>query len=177
MSFGTNGIKVRDVVADVVADVAPEELPVVRGLAGFDDRTVVRRLAHQSGRREPLGFGLGEVVVMVTPVVWLAVDQAAKQFGGLAADGTATGAKAMLRKVFRKRAGSVAVPALTHEQLAQVHQLVVEMGVRRGLGEKRSTEIANAVVTRLVLAVTAEGGQQPPGPDRATSTGSTTIQG
>ncbi|MGW3466121.1 hypothetical protein ACWDE9_44195, partial [Streptomyces olivaceoviridis] len=48
----TDGPRVRDVVRDVVAEVAPEELPLVAGVAGFDDATVVRRLTwcRDSGR-------------------------------------------------------------------------------------------------------------------------------
>ncbi|MFI2018386.1 hypothetical protein [Streptomyces olivaceoviridis] len=39
---------------------APEELPLVAGVAGFDDATVVRRLGGRSRRSDTLGFGLGE---------------------------------------------------------------------------------------------------------------------
>ncbi|MEV6036511.1 hypothetical protein AB0L65_35525 [Nonomuraea sp. NPDC052116] len=33
-------------------------------------------------RRQTLGFGLGEVAALVTPVVWLAVDHAAQRIVG-----------------------------------------------------------------------------------------------
>ncbi|MGW0513628.1 hypothetical protein ACWD1W_31050 [Streptomyces olivaceoviridis] len=42
-------------------------------MAGFDDATVVRRLGGRSRRSDTLGFGLGEVAALVTPVVWLAL--------------------------------------------------------------------------------------------------------
>jgi hypothetical protein len=83
----TGGIRVRDVVRDVVAKVAPEELPVVDGLAEFDDATIVRRLNGSGRRREPLGFGLAELVVLVTPVAWLVVNQVAERVAGSAVDG------------------------------------------------------------------------------------------
>jgi hypothetical protein len=94
---------VRDVVRDVVAEVAPEELVVVDGLARFDDETVVRRLARPGQRRDPLGFGVGEIVDLATPVVWLVVNEAAKRAAGSAVNETAKGTKALLRKVFRRR--------------------------------------------------------------------------
>lgn len=69
--------EVRAVVVDVVTQYAPEEAPVPAALAHVDDADVVRILR---GRRkiEPLGFGFAEVVAVVTPVVWLAVDEACR---------------------------------------------------------------------------------------------------
>src|SRR5437879_4790292 len=69
----TGQVRVRDVVREVVAEIAPTELALVDGLAQFDDATAVRRLRPRGGRREPLGFGLGEILALVTPVVWLAL--------------------------------------------------------------------------------------------------------
>ena len=136
---------------DVVAEVAPEELPVVDGLAGFDDATVVRRLRRGGNRREPLGFGLGEIAVMVAPVVWIVVDQIAQKVAGTAVDGAAKGMKALLRKVFRKGSARVVIPPLTAEQLAEVRQKVFEAALQRGMSEERAQAVADAVVTRLAL--------------------------
>lgn len=50
------------------------------------------------GRRVPLGFGLGEVVVMAAPVVWLVVvDQTVRQLGSAAADSTTVGLRSLVR--------------------------------------------------------------------------------
>jgi hypothetical protein len=98
-SFGklpeaTDGDRVvRDVVRDVVAEVASEELVIVEELTRFDDDTVVRRLARSGRRRDPLGFGVGEIAALVTPVVWLVLDEAAKRAADSAVDGAAKGAK------------------------------------------------------------------------------------
>ncbi len=160
----------RDVVRDVVAEVAVEELPLVAGLAGFDYASAVRRLGGRSRRREPLGFGLGEVAALVTPVVWLALDQAAQKIAGAAVDGAAKGTKGALRKVFRSRAEAVtAVPPLTREQLVEVRQLVLETATQRGLGEQRASAIADAVVARLALAAPGDAVQDPAGSDSAAS--------
>ncbi|MFI1629058.1 hypothetical protein ACH4YO_33820 [Streptomyces noursei] len=138
-------------VRDVVAEVAAEELPVVDALAGFDDATVLQRLRRRGRRREPLGFGLDEVAVLVTPVVWLVVDQAAKRIADGAVDGASKGAKAVLRKVLRRPTASVVVPQLTPAQLGEVRRAVLEMAARRGLAQERAVAVADAVVSRLAV--------------------------
>ncbi|MFC4015201.1 hypothetical protein ACFOY2_48865 [Nonomuraea purpurea] len=157
----TDATRVRDLVHDVVAQVAPEELPLVAGLAGFDDATVVRRLGGRGRRRETLGFGLGEVAALVTPVVWLAVNHVAQRLVETGVDAGAGKARSALRKLLRRPAEPVMVPPLTREQLAEVRESVLEVAARRGLEEERASAIADAVVARLVLA-----GPELTGPDR-----------
>jgi hypothetical protein len=146
------GSTVRDVVRDVVAETAPEELPLVAGLAGLDDATVVRRLGGRSRRNEQLGFGLGEIAALVTPVVWLALHQMAQRLAAAAVDEAAHGAKAVLRKVLRRTAGAETIPPLTREQLGEVRELVLASAAQRGLGERRASVLADTVVARLALA-------------------------
>ncbi|GHF42014.1 hypothetical protein GCM10010218_23880 [Streptomyces mashuensis] len=159
---GPGATRVRDVVRDVVTHVAPEELPLVTALMEFDDETVVRRLTRGGPRREPLGFGLGEVATMVTPVIWLVVDEAGRQLAGAAVQSTAKGTRAVLRKVLRKNNGHpadpVTLPPLTREQLAEIHRRVVESAVQRGVGRGRATSVADTVVARLALAGPNGGG-------------------
>lgn len=148
----TVGVWVRDVVREVVTETAPEELLLMNDLARFDDAAVVRRLRRRGGRREPLGFGLSEIAALVTPVVWLVLDQMAKKAAGTAVDGMATGAKAVLHAVFRRKSAPVAIPPLTPGQLAEVRKRVLETAAHRGLEQERATAIADAVVARLALS-------------------------
>ncbi|MFF0398881.1 hypothetical protein ACFYSJ_24430 [Streptomyces sp. NPDC005248] len=136
--------------------MAPDELPLVEGLVELDDATAVRRLRGHGQRREPLGFGLNEVL-LVTPVVWLAVDEAVQRIEPADALSGASWASSALRKLFRRPAETVTVPPLTREQLAEVRKSVL-VAAQRSLGEERALTIADAVVTRLVL----------PGPDSST---------
>ncbi|WP_229346880.1 hypothetical protein [Streptomyces sp. UNOB3_S3] len=160
-------VRVRDVVHDVVAEVAPEELPLVAALVRFDDATVVRRLGRTGGRREPLGFGLGEVVAMAAPVVWLVLDEAGRRMADAVVDAVATRSRAVLRRVLRRPSAPVSLPAaLTPEQLAQIRRRVVETALTRGLGERRAQAIADAVVARLVLPDTEGGAPDPRTPER-----------
>lgn len=162
------GLRIRDVVRDVVAEVAPEELPLVAGLARFDDVTVVRRLGDRGRRRETLGFGLGEIAALVTPVVWLAVNQAAQRIVGAAVDGTVGRAGSALRKLLRRSGEHVTVPPLTREQLSGVRKSVLEVAAQRGLEAERASVIADAVVARMALAGSEDSGPELAGPDSPT---------
>lgn len=149
---GTVPVRVRDVVRDVVAEVAPEESSVIAGLAQFDDAAVVRLLGRKGSRREQLGFGPGEIAVVVTPVVWLVVDQAARQIGSAAADGATVGARSLLRRVLRRRSAEVTVPSLTPDQLVEVHRQVLDAATGRGFERERAEVLADAVMARLMLS-------------------------
>ncbi|MFB7951851.1 hypothetical protein [Streptomyces sp. NPDC056045] len=144
-------VRVRDVVRDVVAEVAPEESPVVEGLARFDDAAVVRLLGRRGGRREPLGFGLGEIAVIATPVVWLVVDQTAQQLGSAAAGGVTAGVRSLLGRIRRRPVAEATVPPLTPDQLAEVHRQVREAATGRGFERERAEILADAVLARLML--------------------------
>jgi hypothetical protein len=141
--------RVGDVVRDVVADAAPEELPLVEGLSRFDDETVVRRLTRRSRPREPLGFGLDEVAVLVTPVVWIVVEEAARRVVDSAVTGAAKGLRARLRRLLGRRATPLTVPQLTREQIVEVQQRVLELAGQNGLEQERAAMLANLLGARL----------------------------
>jgi hypothetical protein len=141
--------RVGDVVRDVVADAAPAELPLVEGLSRFDDETVVRRLTRRSRPREPLGFGLDEVAVLVTPVVWIVVEEAARRVVDSAVTGAAKGLRALLRRLLGRRATPLTVPQLTREQIVEVQQRVLELAGQNGLKQERAAMLANLLGARL----------------------------
>ncbi|MFI9838904.1 hypothetical protein ACIHFD_17855 [Nonomuraea sp. NPDC051941] len=58
---------------------------------GFRPGSMTARLGGRGRRRETLGFGLGEVAALVTPVVWPAVDHAVQRIVGAEADVGAAG--------------------------------------------------------------------------------------
>lgn len=156
-----NAVRVRDVVRAVVADVAEAELPVVDGLASFDDDTVVRRLRGRGRRRERLGFGWDEIATVATPVVWLTVDQAARQLGTAAGKGASKGLGAVLRRLFRRPSPEVTVPPLTPQQCAAVRAHVLAVAAERGVKGRRAEELADAVYVKLSLV--SGNGQDPAG--------------
>ncbi|MGW7188065.1 hypothetical protein [Streptomyces sp. NPDC054838] len=135
-----------------MAALAPEELPLVDGLRHFDDATVVRRLSRGGGRREPLGFGIGEVAALIAPVVWLVLDGVAQQMAVRAEERASRSVTSMVRRLLRRPAPVAEVPALTREQLADVRARVLAVAGQRGLPPGRAEEIADAVVARLILS-------------------------
>lgn len=149
-------LRVSDVVRDVVAVIAPEELPLVEGLSRLDDAAVMRRLTHGGRRREPLGFGLDEVAVLVSPVVWIAVEEVVRRIVDSAVTGGAKGSKTLLRKAFRRRLAPLAVPALTREQVAEVQQRVLELAAQRGLERERAMALADLLGARLAPQASKE---------------------
>ncbi|MFH7596365.1 hypothetical protein WDV06_14845 [Streptomyces racemochromogenes] len=146
-----SGRRVRDVVGDVVAQVAPDEAVMVEGLLTLDDASVVRRLAGRGGR-DPLGFGVTEVAALVTPVVWLVLDQMAAAAAGAAVERVGRRTGGWLRRLFRRPLPPAVLPPLDRDQLAEVHRRVVEAATRRGLTADRAAELADAVVAASVLA-------------------------
>jgi hypothetical protein len=145
-----NGTAVRVVVRMVVAKVAPAELPLIDGLAAFDDAAVLLRLKRRRRRRDPLGFGLNEIETLVTLVVWKSVDQIIHRIATAAADESAKGMKALLRRIFRRKRPAATVPALTEAQRDQVRELTRTVAVERGLEPERAEEIADAVAETLI---------------------------
>ena len=142
---------VREVVRGVIAEVAPEELPLVAGLSQLDDATVIRRLRRRRSRREQLGFGLDDMLVLSTPVVWLVLNQIAQKAADGVVDGLARRLKVLFRKVVRQKTAPVALPPLSRDQLAEVHRQVLEAAIQVGLEKKRATALADMVVSQLVL--------------------------
>ncbi|WP_228047114.1 hypothetical protein [Saccharopolyspora montiporae] len=119
------------------------------GFVRLDDASVVRRLRRSGRRREPLGFGWGEVVALATPVVWLVLDEAAKAAAGAVVDGAANGLKGLWRRVVRKKSSDVIVPPLTVEQLDHLRQQLVEAATQQGWEREAAQGIADQVVDRL----------------------------
>ncbi|WNF00162.1 hypothetical protein PS467_35040 [Streptomyces luomodiensis] len=152
-----SGQRLREVVGAVIAEVAPEELPVVAGLSRFDDDTVVARLTSRRRGREPLGFGLEEMVCLATPVVWVALDESVRKVIGRTVDGVPARVGRRLGRVFRRPSDPLVVPALTPEQVAEVRRRILELSARSGLEPERAEVLADRVAARLLLPVQADG--------------------
>ncbi|WP_063785037.1 hypothetical protein [Streptomyces sp. TP-A0356] len=143
---------VREVVESVVREQAPSELPLVEALGRLDEDSVVRLLNRRADHREPLGFGLAEVTAVVTPVVWIAVDEACRSGVKAMVGGVGPRLRRAVRSLLRRQpAALTTVPSLTRDQLDAVHQQVREGAVGAGMDESTSRALADCVVARLVL--------------------------
>jgi hypothetical protein len=131
-----------------VAEEAPPELPVADGLARLGDDSAVRRLGRRRRRGEPLEFGLGEVVPLVTPVLWIALDEAVRRGADDVADGLLAW---VLRRIFRRPAPPRAVGPFTQGQLQFLRKRARELALEYGHERKDAEALAERLVARIVL--------------------------
>lgn len=103
---------------------------------------------------EALGFGWEQASVLLSPVVWLTLEEAARQCGERAGDGIAAGLKRLLPKLLRRKPEPVPplVVPLSTEQLTRVRDVAIRTCKQRKISDARGTEIANAIVTALATA-------------------------
>ncbi|MEN2423877.1 hypothetical protein AABB02_37945 [Streptomyces rimosus] len=159
---------VRDLVREVVAEHAAHELPLVDSLRRLDDDRVIRTLTGRGRRREPLGFGYAELTALVTPVVWLVLDQAARRTVDAAMESVTARGRAGMRRLFRRTRTPAApdrvLAGLDPAELALVRRHILERAAERGIDPREAEALADGVVARIATA----GGEQPAvtdGPD------------
>ncbi|MFE6555381.1 hypothetical protein ACFVHS_44555 [Streptomyces sp. NPDC057746] len=147
------------VVRDVVITNAPEELPLVVGLNGLDDAEIGRRLARGRTSDEPLGFGAGEAVALVTSVVWMAIQTTANEVVGAAAQGALGRLRVTLRRMFRRTPSPAPLPHFGRRELAEVHRRVLELARDAEMDPSRAAQLADSVISRLVLDTAGDSGE------------------
>lgn len=142
----------------VVRKIAPEELPsfdIVAAPYLESPEQAERRLRRAYD--DPLGFGLGDIVAMATPVVALVsgsvITAVSDSVGKAVRDGTTS----TMRKAWRKLRGKPAEPLelpstpLTTAQLAEVRRIALERALSLGMKQQKADALADAVVAALVL--------------------------
>jgi hypothetical protein len=139
---------IANVVRDVVGLCAVEELPLVEWLATLEPNAALRRLRARTRRSEQLGFGLGEAVVLVTPILWLVLESFAGDLASAASEQTRTGLAAWWRKRRGKNRPST-LPLMTAEQLQALRAAVIAEAVEKGLPSERAEVIADALISRI----------------------------
>jgi hypothetical protein len=142
----------------VVRKIAPEELSsfdIVAAPYLQSPKQAERRL--RQAHDDPLGFGLGDIVAMATPVIALvsgSVITAVSDSVGKAVTDSTTNA---VRKAWRKLRGKPDTPLelpptpLTTAQLAEVRQIALERALSLGMDQQKADALADAVVAALVL--------------------------
>ncbi|MEV6241015.1 hypothetical protein [Lentzea sp. NPDC051838] len=142
----------------VVRRIAPEELPsfdIVAAPYLETPEQAERRLRRAYD--DPLGFGLGDIVAMATPVVALVsgsvITAVSDSVGKAVRDGTTNA----VRRTWRKLRGKPAEPLellatpLTTSQLAEVRQIALERALSLGMKQQKAEALADAVLAALVL--------------------------
>ncbi|CAL9336299.1 MULTISPECIES: hypothetical protein [unclassified Streptomyces] len=156
-------MRIREVVRDGVEFavgeeyVTADELLILKALTEEpDDRRVLRGLRRRRTRGEPLGFGTGEIVGVLTAVLWLAVDEGVRSVTGQAVQTLSDRLRGRLRRLFRRPDPQPELPALTQEQLNAVAQVVSEQVTEAGLSPEQAQRLAERVAGRLALGTPAE---------------------
>ncbi|MFH8384310.1 hypothetical protein ACH4E7_25750 [Kitasatospora sp. NPDC018058] len=152
-AIGSEQVTVRGVVRAVIAQLEPDEVTALDGLLRHDDEQVRRWLGGRRRGGGPVGFGLHDVVLVLTPVVWMVVEEAIHEVVGKGVDKGAKGIGAVFRRVFRRRRANAstppALPPLDEDQLSRVRAIVAQSAKRRGVPQRRATEIADLVAMQL----------------------------
>jgi hypothetical protein len=156
-----SGVEDRELIVAVsralVASIAPEESALFRPLSTAHFEHPERRARAQ--KDDMLGFGSGEVVAAVTPVVLTVVGQTLVYLRAELAKTVAHDAAAVLdakvKALFHSsRPGDQpagALLALSREQLAGVRGRAIQEAIVLGLSEERANLLADALVGSLVL--------------------------
>jgi hypothetical protein len=142
----------------VVRRIAPEELPsfdVVATPYLESPKQAERRL--RQAHDDPLGFGLGDIVELATPVIALVsgsvITAVSDSVGKTVRDGTAGAMRKAWRKVRGKSAEPLQLPStpLTTAQLAEVRQIALDRALSLGMKRQKAEALADAVIASLVL--------------------------
>lgn len=143
-------IELLQIVRDVVQEVAPEELPVLVALERLPPDRIGRALARADRRDDPLGFGMGEIAAVATPVLWAALQQVIDHMATAAADGTAARIRSLIRTLFgRKKRSARAIPHFGPAERDEVRDRVLEQAKKLGMKPERAELLALRVVDRL----------------------------
>jgi hypothetical protein len=117
-----------DLVDAVLAELAPNERTLFAGLRGAQAKDIERRFTRSGRREDPLGFGIGESVVLLGPTLWVAVQAAAKEQAQAAAKkGFSFLMKRLVTAIGKKlrRKKPVPLPELGQAELNLVHEKVL----------------------------------------------------
>ena len=160
MKDATQNQLAADVARDLVSQMAPQEIPLFRVNSENYFKDPQKMLNHQPGKDEMLGFGTGEVVAYLTPVVLsisvevvkFLTEEVRKSLQSESSSVINEVVKGMFSKFHPATAqpGQPAAMSLTVEQLQMVHKLAFEQARQLRLSEGRARQLADSLVGGLV---------------------------
>jgi hypothetical protein len=143
-----------------VSALASDELPFFDAMCREYERDPEHALTPKQ-RDDPLGFGVGEVAVLITPIALRVAREVLESLATPAAEASKRGLARLgdsVRRLIRRLRGKAAKPTrprpaqLTEAQLARVRRVAQSSAEASGLPSDRASLLANAVVGRLVLS-------------------------
>lgn len=148
---------VTQVARDLVAGVAPEELPLFGVTSAVYLEDPKGALKASGEREEMLGFGVGEAVVLLTPIA-LAVsadvlrylrDQMSKSMASQASGVIDDLVSRLFKRVRAEKPNDDHPPPLSREQLVEVRRLAFEKARAMRLSKERADLLADSMVGSL----------------------------
>lgn len=148
-----------EISRDLVSLLAPEELPIFKATSKEYFTHPQKVLKGQQGKDDMLGFGLGDAVPFMTPVVlaimtevvnfvWERVKEVAKQETESAIANT-------IKRMFKKgeaNPDSETQPfQLSQEHIQRLHQLILGKAGQLKLTEDKALRLADSVVGKLTI--------------------------
>jgi hypothetical protein len=146
-----------------VAALASDELPLFDAMCQEYERDPKRALTSKQ-RDDSLGFGVGEVAVLITPIALKVAQEVLESLAVPAAEISKRGLARLgdsIRRLIGRLQGKAARPTrpkvarpaqLTEAQLARVRRVAQSSAEASGLPSDRASLLANAVVGRLVMS-------------------------
>lgn len=155
---------IQELSKDIVAETAPEEMDLFDELVMEYFNNPAPPDLSAKPKDDPLGFGLNEVLIAVTPAAAAMVNEVLKHLMtesiGAVKDESSDMVKKKVKKLFnpekkddqptKKDDGEVR--PLNKEQLEQVKKLARKQAIKFGIGPDKAEKMANALVGSLVLS-------------------------
>ncbi|MBN1203836.1 MAG: hypothetical protein JXB05_02790 [Myxococcaceae bacterium] len=153
-----------DLAQAFVAQGAPQELPLFGAMREVYLRDPERALAQQSSKGQPLGFGMAEAAVLLTPVALKVATEVVRFISGelgkhLKEEGSGV-LRSLVRRIFQWFKPSREEPAkekalpprLTPELLVEVHAIALAQARQVHIPEQQAQLLADSMVGSLSMA-------------------------
>jgi hypothetical protein len=140
--------EIAQVGRSIVASIAPQELLLYRMHSQEFFRNPARALAPPKPREDAMGFGAGEAVQLVTPLVLMALHEVVRAVGQEVlrqlGEGAREGTRALVRRLFDK--AERGATSLSPEQLGRVHDVAL---ANAGPDPVLARRIADGIIAAL----------------------------
>jgi hypothetical protein len=163
METSTKEQVVLEISRSFVSAIAPEELPLFRAQSEAYLQDPQKLNNRGKSKDEMLGFGVGETVTFLTPVV-IAVTMEVFDYlmdelkKNLKSEGSAA-ISDMIKQMFKKSPNTPDMqenqPTIPQgkEGLNKIHTLVMDKARQMKLSENKANQLANAIIADLALSV------------------------
>ena len=160
MTDKTENQLIAELARDLISQTVPQELPLFRANSEAFFSNPEKLLAGQKGKDEMLGFGVGEAITMLSPVILAVTSEVIKflteELKKTMKDESSALVGEYVKKMFKKfrtdeKKENTPAP-LTPDQLAQVRELALKKARHLKLSDARCKLLADALVGSLATA-------------------------